>query len=45
LHLVVGDTERFRDVLHERAERWALTYTVCFDRDLDRLAPVVRACG
>jgi probable F420-dependent oxidoreductase len=42
-HLLLGDTHRMVDALHERAERWDLTYTVCFDRDLEHLAAVISA--
>ena len=40
-HALVGSTATMVDALHERRERWGLTYHVCFDHDLDRLAPVI----
>jgi alkanesulfonate monooxygenase SsuD/methylene tetrahydromethanopterin reductase-like flavin-dependent oxidoreductase (luciferase family) len=42
-HALLGSIATMIDALHERRERWGLTYHVCFDRDLDRLAPVVAA--
>jgi probable F420-dependent oxidoreductase len=42
-HLLAGDHSAMTDALHERRDRWGLTYQVCFDRDLDQLAPVVNA--
>ena len=40
---LVGDARRMVDTLHERRERWGLSYVVCFDEDLESLAPVVAA--
>jgi hypothetical protein len=31
------------DALEERRQRWGLSYHVCFDRDVERLLPVVAA--
>ena len=42
-HVLLGGTTQMVEALHQRAERWGLTYTVCFDRDLDTFAPVVSA--
>jgi probable F420-dependent oxidoreductase len=40
-HLLAGDPAAMVDALHERRDRWGLTYHVCFDRDFDQLAPVI----
>jgi probable F420-dependent oxidoreductase len=40
---LVGETDVMVEALHERRERWGISYYVCFDRDLDRFIPVVRA--
>ena len=40
-HALFGDVDAMVDTLHERRDRWGLTYHVCFERDLDRLLPVV----
>jgi probable F420-dependent oxidoreductase len=42
-HLLAGDPVAMLDALHERRDRWGLTYHVCFDRDFDQLAPVANA--
>ena len=40
-YVLVGEPESMVDTLLERRERWGLTYHVCFDEDLDLMAPVV----
>lgn len=42
-HALMGSTAAMIDALQERRDAWGLTYHVCFDRDLERLAPVVEA--
>ncbi len=39
---LVGDAEAMLDTLHQRRERWGLTYYVCFDHDLEKFMPLVR---
>ena len=39
-YVLEGDVRAMRDALVERRDRWGLSYVVCFDSDLDRLAPV-----
>jgi probable F420-dependent oxidoreductase len=38
---LIGDTDQIVDSLHERRERWGLTYVTCWEEDIDVLAPVV----
>jgi probable F420-dependent oxidoreductase len=40
---LLGDTAAMADALHERRERWGLSYTVCFGGDIDTFAPVIDA--
>ncbi|GAC1459563.1 MAG: LLM class F420-dependent oxidoreductase [Candidatus Limnocylindrales bacterium] len=40
-YALVGDPGAMVELMHERRERWGLTYYVCFARDLERFAPVV----
>lgn len=38
---LIGDPSKVVETLHERRERWGLSYTVCFADHIDSLAPVV----
>jgi probable F420-dependent oxidoreductase len=40
-HLLLGDAPAMSDAIQERRDRWELTYHVCFDRDVEQLAPIV----
>ena len=40
---LLGDTAAIVDALHERRDRWGLTYIVCFEHDIDTFTPVVDA--
>ncbi len=42
-YVLDGDADKMVETLQRRRERWGLSYVVCFDRDLDRVAPVVTA--
>lgn len=42
-YVLGGGNEQMIEALQYRRDRWGLSYIVCFDRDLDRLAPVVAA--
>jgi probable F420-dependent oxidoreductase len=44
-YALVGSPRTMADALLERNERWGLSYTVCFDEDLDRMIPVVAQLG
>ncbi len=39
---LIGQTNAMVEALHERRERWGLSYFVCFQKDLDAIIPVVR---
>ena len=39
---LIGPTNTMVEALHERRERWGLSYFVCFQKDLDAIIPVVR---
>lgn len=39
---LVGEPAAMVEALHERRERWGLSYFVCFESDLERFIPVVR---
>jgi hypothetical protein len=41
-YALVGDVDAIVDTLHERRERWGLTYYVCMDSDLEKFIPIVR---
>lgn len=38
---LLGPTEHLIEILHDRRERWGLSYVVVFDRSIDDFAPVV----
>ncbi len=40
-YALMGDADAMVDALYERRERWGLTYHVCFDKDHEKLAPLV----
>lgn len=40
-HLLLGGISQMAEAVLQRAERWGLTYTVCFDHDLDAFTPLV----
>ena len=40
-HVLVGETSEMAYTALERRERWGISYLVCFERDLERFAPVV----
>lgn len=42
-YALLGDLPQMVDALERRRERWGLSYVVCFDREVDALAPVVAA--
>lgn len=42
-YALLGGPQSMADALLERNERWGLSYTVCFDADLDKMIPVVAA--
>lgn len=42
-HVLPADPSAIIDALHERRERWGLTYSVCFAHELDMFAGVVSA--
>jgi probable F420-dependent oxidoreductase len=42
-YALVGDTAAMVDTLLERRERWGLSYVVCFEADVERFTPVVKA--
>lgn len=41
-YALVGDVEAIVATLHERRERWGLSYYVCFDGHLEQFLPIVR---
>jgi len=39
--VLVGDAKQIADTITERHDRWGITYYVCFERDFEKLIPVV----
>ena len=42
-YALIGSPRTMADAVLERQERWGLSYTVCFDDDLDAMIPVIDA--
>lgn len=42
-YLLPDERHEIIEALQERRERWGLSYVVCFDRDLEHMAPAVAA--
>lgn len=40
-HLLLGGVSQMAEAVQQRAEQWGLTYSVCFDRDLDTFTALV----
>jgi alkanesulfonate monooxygenase SsuD/methylene tetrahydromethanopterin reductase-like flavin-dependent oxidoreductase (luciferase family) len=41
-YVLIGEPAAIAETLHERRERWGLSYVVCFERDLEKFIPVVK---